>query len=190
MRKAIEELVNRGILVRKHGVGTQVAPGRSGRTFGVSSLYDELRQAGKKPATHVRVLEVQAANAQVADALEISPGDEVLHLERLRLDSGTPLAVMRNWLPVDLVDIDQAELEKRGLYEILREAGVDMRIAHQSIGAESATAETGALLDVPEGTALLSMRTVTYAGLGHPVELGEHTYRSDNFRFQITNVER
>jgi DNA-binding GntR family transcriptional regulator len=190
MRKAIEELVNRGILVRQHGVGTQVAPSRSGSTSGVSSLYDELTQAGKEPATQVRHLEVVPAEEDIAAALELGRGEEVVHLERLRLDGGSPLAIMRNWLPVNLVNLDRAELEKRGLYQILRDAGVDMRIAHQSIGAESASAQFAALLDVPEGTALLSMHTVTYAGLGRPVEVGRHTYRSDNFRFHITNVER
>ena len=97
---------------------------------------------------------------------------------------------MRNWLPAGLVEFERHELERRGLYEILRDAGVDLRIAHQSIGAESATAELAALLDVPEQVAVLSMHTVTYAGLGRPVELGRHSYRSDTFRFEITNVER
>ena len=191
LRKAVEDLVARGILVRKHGVGTQVAPSPAeGRPFGVSSLYDELVLAGRHPETEVRILETQFASPEVAAALELTPGDEVVHLERIRFASATALAIMRNWLPAGFIDLQEADLQKRGLYEILREAGVDMRIAHQSIGAESATDEAAALLDVPKGAALLSMHTLTYADLGRPIELGQHSYRSDNFRFQITNVKR
>jgi len=190
MRRAIEELVNRGILMRKHGVGTRVAPSPSGRPAGVSSLYDELHQAGRSPATQVRVLEVIEADEDTATILELQPGDAVIHLERLRLAGGTPLAIMRNWIPAALVELDRLELEKRGLYEILRDAGADMRIAHQSIGAEPADAESAALLEVPAGTAMLSLHTITYAGLGRPVERGRHTYRADSFRFEITNVGR
>ena len=57
MRQAIQELVRKGMLVRKRGVGTQVVQGHSGaditRPVALSSLYDDLARTGRTPRTDV-----------------------------------------------------------------------------------------------------------------------------------------
>lgn len=101
VRQAIARLVDQGLLVRKRGVGTQVV-GNSGqvrRSLELTSLYDDLSAAHRKPQTEVLRFGIAPATADVAAALQCEQGDRVLRLERLRKADGEPLALMRNWLP-------------------------------------------------------------------------------------------
>lgn len=190
MRRAIEELVAQGVLARKHGVGTRVLSQPNLRSTGVRSLFDELAVAGRSPRSKVIQLEVVDAEGDVASALEISPGTPVTHIERIRYADEVPFAIMRNWIPTSLVELDASRLETGGLYDELRNSGIRMRVARQSIGAEVATADKARLLEVNPGSSLLNIHTVTLADLGYPIELGSHDYRADLYRFEMTSVER
>ena len=117
MRRAIQDLVGKGLLVRKRGVGTQVVHGRVRREVKLTSLYDDLSKAGKVPGTKVLTNVVQPAPAPVAEELHTPAGDPVLHLERLRLAGGEPLAILRNWLPGDLLSPSDDDLEPAAIPE-------------------------------------------------------------------------
>ena len=190
MRRAIQELVNKGLLVRKRGVGTQVVAAQVHRSVALTSLYDDLSRDRQNPATAVLALEHVAAEAPVAEALGVPPGDPVLYIERLRSAAGKPLAVMRNWLPAEVVTLTRDDLEAHGLYELLRAAGVYLRIATQRIGARGATAVEGRLLGERKGAPLVKMERISYDDAGRPVELARHVYRASAYTFETTLVER
>ena len=190
MRRAIQELVDKGMLVRKRGVGTQVVHGRVRRELELTSLYDDLRATGQTPRTVVLVNRREPASAQVADELGIEEGAEVLHLERLRLADDDPLAVLRNWLPSKLISPSNEELEKGGLYELIRAGGTHVQIARQRIGARGATTEEARLLGGRKNGAVLTMQRTAYADSGRAVEFGNHCYRPDAYSFEVTLVER
>jgi DNA-binding GntR family transcriptional regulator len=191
MRRAIEELVDKGLLVRRRGIGTQVVHGRVKRRMELTSLFDDLVRSGQKPATQVLTRELVPAPGHVAERLGVRVGIEVLHLERLRLAREEPLAVMRNWLPVDLAETLTAEqLAARGLYELIRSTGVHLRIATQRIAARGATPVEARLLRLRKGSPLLTMERVTYDGSGQAVEFGTHAYRAETYSIEMTVVER
>src|SRR6187551_2205974 len=114
-RRAIQYLVERGMLVRKRGVGTQVVHPKVRRPVELSSLYDDLDTADRAPHTEVLDLRVVPATRESARALEIEPGTEVTWFERLRYAGGEPLALMHNAIPVDLLRLTAEDLAERGL---------------------------------------------------------------------------
>jgi DNA-binding GntR family transcriptional regulator len=190
MRRAIQYLVERGLLVRKRGVGTQVVRSSVQRPLELSSLYDDLVLAGRQPRTTVLTVENGPADDEVAAALAVEPGTTVVHLQRLRLADDEPIALMTNYLPADVLELTTADLEARGLYELLRAAGVHIRIANQSIGARNATAAEARLLGETRGAALLTMTRTAYDDVGRAVEYGTHVYRGSRYAFSLTLVER
>jgi DNA-binding GntR family transcriptional regulator len=191
MRRAIQELVDKGLLVRRRGIGTQVVHGRVKRPMDLTSLFDDLNRSDQKPTTRVLDRELVAAPAGVAERLGVPTGTQVLQLERLRSARDEPLAVMRNWLPADLAPVLTAEaLETRGLYELMRGTGVHLRIATQRIAARGATAAEARLLEVRKGAPLLTMERVTYDGSGAAVEFGSHVYNAETYSIEMTVVER
>jgi DNA-binding GntR family transcriptional regulator len=186
LRQAIEYLVDRGLLVRKRGVGTQVVRPRVRRPVELSSLYDDLDRIGEQPRTRVLNLAVAAAPDPVAARMELPPGTEVYVIERLRLARDEPLALMRNHVPLGLVDLDEERLSTSGLYQLLRGAGVTLKIASQSIGARNATAAEAHALDEPPGAPLLTMDRIVYDDIGRVVEVGSHVYRASRYSFELT----
>ncbi len=103
VRQAIQSLVDKGLLVRRRGIGTQVVHSQVKRPMELSSLYDDLEAAGQRPATRVLRHDVEEATGEIAAALGVPEGAEVRLVERLRLAHGEPMAHMRNHLPVDLL---------------------------------------------------------------------------------------
>ncbi|MES4890725.1 GntR family transcriptional regulator [Streptomyces sp. NPDC096012] len=190
VRQAIRCLVDKGLLVRRRGVGTQVVHSRVRRPLELSSLYDDLESAGQGPTTRVLRNERIPATADVAAALGLTEGAEVTVLERMRRTHGRPVALLCNHLPAPLLELATPRLESTGLYRMMRTAGVTLHSARQSIGARGATAGEAALLDEEEGAALLTMRRIAYDVSGRPVEYGSHVYRASHYAFDFQLLVR
>jgi DNA-binding GntR family transcriptional regulator len=190
VRQAIQHLVDKGLLVRKRGVGTQVVPTGVRRPIELSSLYDDLAAAGRDPRTEVLELAPVRIEDEVAKELGTPPGTEALRLRRIRLTGAEPLAVLTNYLPRDISRFTAADLGRHGLYEMLRAAGVNLRVAAQTIGARGATTAEARLLDERRGAPLLTMTRTAYDDTGRPVEYGTHVYRASRYSFALTLVER
>jgi len=181
-RQAIQELVRKGLLVRKRGVGTQVVRSTFSRDERLTSLYDDLAAAGKTPGT--RLLEF--ARVRLDDdvraaigAVEVSD-QEFLKIRRLRLADGVPLAVLTNYLPARF-ELSAGDLATRGLYACLRGLGANLKIASQRISARLMTEEEAELLDEEPPAACLTVDRLVYDDTGQLVEFGRHIYRAAQY---------
>lgn len=188
IRRAIQDLVDKGILVRRRGIGTQVVRSGVTRKLELTSLYEDLSSAKRKPSTKVLAHARSTADETVADAFGVEIGSPVLHVRRLRFADGIPLAILDNYLPSEFIDIKRADLEQFGLYQVLSSRGVDIRIAKQRIGARTATAEESKRLGIEKKSAVLTMERVAFDNKGHAVEFGRHAYRPDLYSFEVTLV--
>lgn len=186
MRRAIAYLVDRGLLVRKRGLGTQVAHAKVRRQVGLTSLYDDLAKTSRSPRTQVLSFAVEPAPDALAVELGIKEGTDVYVFERLRYAEGEPLALMRNHVPASLLPLSVADLEVHGLYELLRAAGITLKIAKQSIGARAATAAEARVLGEARRAPLLTMTRSAYDDQGRAVEHGSHIYRASRYSFDLT----
>ena len=190
IRQAIQDLVDKGLLVRRRGIGTQVIQRPVARPVDLTSLYEDLEKSGNPPSTVVLSHRVEAADAEAAEHLGVPIGTPSLHLQRLRLVGSTPLAVLHNVLPAPFTDISAEELVSTGLYETLRARGVVFSVAQQTIGAKAADSAEAELLEIETGSPLLTMNRTALDHSGTIVEWGDHCYRPDLYSFETTLVSR
>ncbi|MCX4514663.1 GntR family transcriptional regulator [Streptomyces sp. NBC_01619] len=190
VRQAIQSLVDKGLLVRRRGVGTQVVHSQVKRPLELSSLYDDLEAAGQRPATLVLRNTLEPATAEVAAALGVAEGSDVHLVERLRSAHGEPMAHLCNHLPAGLLPLDTGQLESTGLYRMMRAAGITLHSARQSVGARAATGEEAALLGEEAGAPLLTMQRTTFDDTGRAVEFGSHIYRASRYAFEFQLLVR
>jgi DNA-binding GntR family transcriptional regulator len=190
VRRAMQELVDRGLLVRRRGIGTQVVQGQVTRQVELTSLYEDLRSSHHEPGTRVLTHERIPATDDVAERLGVPVGSEIVLLRRQRTTDGVPVAVLENYLPLEFDDITTAQLEERGLYQIMRGRGVTIRIAKQKIGARRARGDESELLDIDKGGPVLTMERVAFDGAGRVIEYGHHCYRPDMYSFETTLVAK
>ncbi len=188
VRRAIQELVDQGLVVRRRGLGTKVANRKVHRKVELTSLFDDLRGEGRTPSTTVLSF-TREVDARASAALDLPPEAELLAISRLRCADGIPLALMRNWLPPDS-DLTRGELETTGLYAALRERGIKPVVARQSIGARMPSAAERGHLDIRGAKPLLTMTRMAFDATGKAVEFGDHCYRASDYTIELMVDER
>jgi DNA-binding GntR family transcriptional regulator len=189
VRRAIQELVDQGLLVRRRGLGTTVANSKVHRKFELTSLYDDLKRDGRQPLTSVLNHET-CTDERAAAALDLPPETPLLHIARVRYAGETPLAFTKNWLPPAFGDLSREELEGQGLYASLRDRGVRPVVAQQSIGARMPTAAERRHLDIHGTHPVLTMTRMAFDAAGRAVEYGDHCYRASDYTIEIMVDER
>ena len=106
-------------MLRRRAHGTIVTKVKVIRPVKLTSLFDDLAAADKRPTTKVLHNEVVKASDLVKGALGLEEGQLVVYLERLRFGEGEPIALMHNYIPTSLVTLSSDMLEEHGLYELL-----------------------------------------------------------------------
>ncbi|MCE3554680.1 GntR family transcriptional regulator [Pseudonocardia sp. RS11V-5] len=183
-RQAIQELVTRGMLVRKRGVGTQVVQPHVHREVRLTSLFDDLAAEGRVPGTELLSLDECGA-----EEVPEPPGlpARLTRIRRLRSADGVRLALLTNYLP-EHYSVSAPDLERTGLYALLRAQGASFRIAHQIIGARLMTADEATLLGEQEPAACVTVRRSVYDDTGAFVETGTHVYRASQYTVRTSLV--
>jgi GntR family transcriptional regulator len=186
MRRAMQYLVDKGLIVRRRGVGTRVVQPKVRRSLQLTSLYDDLQTGNQAPTTVVLSFGTVPASTAVAAALAIEDNAPVLRVERLRSARGLPIAKMTNYVPDGLIDATAEQFASTGLYRLFRSAGILLHSATQTIGARNATASEARLLDEVKGAALLTMTRTAYDDHGIAVEYGTHAYAASRYSFEMS----
>jgi DNA-binding GntR family transcriptional regulator len=189
VRRAIKQLVDQGLLVRRPGLGTTVASSKVHRKFELSSLYDELLRDGRQPRTTVLEHDI-CTDQRAAAALDLSADTRLLRIVRVRHAGSTPLALMHNWLPPRHSDVTRLELEGKGLYAALRDRGVRPVVAQQTIRARMPTSMERRHLEIRGSRPVLTMSRLAYDASGIAIELGDHSYRATDYTIELMVDER
>ena len=185
VRRAMEDLVHAGLVTRRRGSGTVVAPSQVRRQLKLTSLFDDLEAEGRRPTTRVLEFSIAMGTTETTDLLGIDPTSGVLTIRRLRFAGGEPLAILTNELPSEIAP-DYSALGTSGLYASLRQKGVTVAGATQSIGARVATQAEAELLGEKAGAPLLTLDRVAYSDSGRIVEHGHHVYRASLYSFDMS----
>lgn len=189
VRRAIQELVDQGLLVRRRGRGTTIANRKVHRGVELTSLYDDLLRDGQGPTTTVLECET-VTDERAASDLDLPADTPMLRIVRLRYAAGRPLALMHNWVPRDRADLTREELEETGLYAALRVRGLRPVVARQSISARKATAAEKALLEIRGSEPVLTMTRMAFDADGNAIEFGDHSYRASDYSIDVVVDER
>ncbi|WP_374438793.1 GntR family transcriptional regulator [Inhella sp.] len=180
-RKAIERLVEQGLIVRKRGSGNYIAPRLEQPLTRLSSFSEELHQRGFVPQSRWLSRGFVAAGPDEQIALELKSGERVARLERQRLADGVVMAFEVSVLPESV--LPEPEAVSASLYTHLSHTGQAPVRALQHIRAINADAKLAGLLEVQTGAAVLFITRVGYVASGKAVELTHSYCRSDYYDF-------
>jgi GntR family transcriptional regulator len=180
-RRALQVVSEKGLVVRKPGSGTYVAPRLEQPLSRLTSFSEELRQRGLRSTTVWLQRDIAVANSQELMSLGLQAGARVSRLRRLRRADDSPMALELSRIPETLIanplDVEQS------LYEFLDRAGSPVVRALQKMSATNATAEHAKLLEIDPGTALIFVTRIGYGRDGRAIELTESYCRADVYEF-------
>lgn len=181
VRKAIDGLVEEGLLVRRQGAGTFVC-GRVEKSFSrLTSFSEDMIARGRAPRSVWLKKEHGAVTPQEALSLGLSPGTPVYRFHRLRYADDAPMAVEYSTVPeFTLPNIDAVAAS---LYEALALTGHRPTRALQRLRAVPFQAAEAELLHIPVGSAGLLIERRGFLRDGRPVEITQSFYRGDAYDF-------
>jgi GntR family transcriptional regulator len=180
VRQAVDALVVEGLLEREQGRGTFVAPAKLDLEVRLSSFGEEMARRGMVPSSRVIAAEVVPATPDVADALDLMPGDPVHHLHRVRYADGEPMAIEQSWVPKLLVPGLFDSGPPASIYGELRAAGLEPDWGEDTVAASEVDAQGAAMLGLRTGAAVLRLARRTFAGQTACV-YSRSSYRADRY---------
>jgi GntR family transcriptional regulator len=180
-RKAIEQLVEQGLVVRRRGSGNYIAPHLEQPLSRLTSFSEELRRRGYTPSSRWLARSIGGALPDEQLSLGLSPTARVARLERLRLADDVVMAYEMSVLPVTVLADPQRV--QSSLYEYLAIEGRAPARALQHIRAMNADGKLARHLGVPLGLALLYITRIGYDSAGAAVELTRSYCHSDYYDF-------
>jgi len=92
MRRAMQHLVDKGLVTRRRGIGTRVVQPKLRRPLELTSLYDDLNRAGRKPSTEVLSFETVDAGEDVAAGRSDAGGGETSASRGVRVGAGARIS--------------------------------------------------------------------------------------------------
>ena len=172
VRQGISDLIDEGLLYRRHGVGTFVAQPHLERDHTrLTSLGGSARQEGLDTNVHVLIADILPTKLKVARSLSLDEGDLVVRVKTLRYVANLPVTVHDAYVPYKLFpQLLQEDLEANLLWEIFESYGFRVKRALQRLEAREADEEIAQLLEMDEGAAILYKKRKVFLDDGTPVD--------------------
>ena len=185
-RHALTALEREGMVQRRRGAGTFVAPPKI--HFNKLMGFTEL-MAGRNLSACSRVLSFSLVDNEQAVAARLGLADHTVlsKLSRLRLGAEQPFALETCYWPAqEFSRLTRTSFARGSLFSVLEhEYGVQLAYADEEADAAAAESTTANLLEVPRGHPLLRIRQVIFSTNGKAVLYVLGFYRSDRHNLVI-----
>lgn len=189
LRQAITNLTYEGLLIRKKGYGTTVAPSKvMGNARNWMSFSQEMQALGVTVQNFELHLSWKKASKECADFMNIPEGARVLCLERLRGKPEHPFVYFVSYFHPDIHMTGEEDMNKP-LYDMLAEKyGVKAKISRELISAQKVDGFLAEKLEISEGDPILLRKRFVYDDQSLPIEYNIGYYRADSFSYSIEFV--
>jgi GntR family transcriptional regulator len=191
LRKAIELLIDEELLIRRHGLGTFLAPPRLvDPLIGLHSMRDLVAAHSESYAVQIECHEIGRASPDERRRLALPPRAKVLRYQRRDLVGGEVICAARvTVLGAYAAQLDVAALRASSTYHLLEtRCGVRPARIRQTVYAGLASESVASLLAVSAGRPILVLDRVTYTSDEIPVEWGLLSYRHDRIECSVELV--
>ena len=190
VRHAISELVQRGLVEKRRGIGTIVrrkSPLLPIRQLGnMTSFVDDFDFKDVQFEDRVLAKDLIEATPELIEKLMLNPGDDVVMIERIRLADKTPFVLEKQFYSFahfsQLLDIEI----KGSMYHLLvDEFDVDLHHSIQTLRAVRPTAEIAQKLGISRVIPCMFLESIAYTSEDVPLEVLQSSYRGDRYLFRV-----
>ncbi|MBR5755031.1 MAG: GntR family transcriptional regulator [Erysipelotrichaceae bacterium] len=188
INRALADLESEGYIERFQGKGCFVKMKEISQNMSrFYSFTEELRKMGYEPHAKIISYSIIPANEEMAQALDISVGEDVVYLKRLRYADDVIVTLDRSYLPLKCVpNFDVSMITGVSLYEAIeKNYGFKPNHSEETIEAININADDARLMGVKEDTPILLVRRVSYFN-DKKVEFNYRLVNSKVFKYKMS----
>ncbi|HTJ98190.1 MAG TPA: GntR family transcriptional regulator [Bordetella sp.] len=186
VRKAVENLVFRGLVEIRRGKGTFVRNSRIDQQLTeLSGFVEDMLALGRHPTARLLDKRVVTATTSVACQLALPEDTRVYRIERVRLADGVPLSLDETYLPLEIGEkIVRHDLEAEPIFALLEDK-YDLPLIESKYQLEAtiADARVAQALDIAVGAPIFLIERTSYCAGPTPIDYEKLYYRGDLIRF-------
>ena len=181
VREALATLKDEGLIDRGTKIGTHVAIRKYDHGLNALVGLNETFKGYGEIRNEVRAAISVNAPPSVANRLRLAPGEQVVFIERLRYLGDLPLSLDMTYLSHDIgTAVLEHSLETNDVFSLIeRVTGSPLGSASLAVEAVAADPHSAAILQVPDGAAVLLLERLTHLDDGRPVDLEYIRMRGD-----------
>src|SRR4051794_2131135 len=191
VRAALDGLAREGHLVRRRGSGTYVQQPKIAQELTMTSFSEDMRRRGMVPGSRTVSLSRELAGARLGRSLQVSPGEKILVIRRLRLADGEAMAIETLHLPERFVPgLEPKDLDRGSFYELLGDRyGIHIAEGTRAIEPTVTDEDESEALGVPPPSPAFLFERTSRDAEGRTVEFVQSVYRGDRYRI-VTELTR
>lgn len=187
VRRAVEELVADGLLLKRQGKGTYVLEPKITKEFlSLTGFSEDVKKKGMKPDSVILEFEMVNPPTEVIKKLSLSPGEKVIKLKRIRRGDQKPMILETAYIPSCYKEILNEDFSKKSLYEYFeKKLKLEINRSELDISACKIRDYEAKLLDCAKGAATLCIERTTYLTDGKIMEYSIGIYHPQRYKFHL-----
>lgn len=188
LRRAVDELVHDGIVIRRHGKGVFVlAPSIEYQIDKQTRFTETLETLGINPQSRVMRKQKLLAHGGIAKRLEIESGEEVIFLETLRVAEEKPFCISSHFIPVKGFEQVLENYNNGSLHQFIdTHCNIQLQRTESLISTVMPEYEDCSLLNMPRTLPILRVKSLNFNIKNkQPVEYVITRFRGDAAQLSI-----
>lgn len=188
IRRALEHLLNQGLLFRKQGKGTfWTEKAHSIHEEKLSGINREIFNITGETSVRVLGKEMTPGSPEVRSFLGLPEGEEVVIFRRVRYTGSEPMSYTVNYLPARIGDqVRESHLEKRTMLETLESVcGIGLSIVKHEVEVTRASSEIAGHLGIAVLDPVLTVNTTVFERDNSPVEIVWSYFVENKYKFRV-----
>jgi GntR family transcriptional regulator len=188
VRRAVDELVDAGILYRLQGIGTFVRQKKLSERLTLNSFLDAWTQREGRFTVRIGEFERLPADNEIATRLAVRRGTELVYVQRLRFQKEALVAIDDRYIRADrCCRLTAQDIKTSSLVDYLRNReGMELDHGEMEIEARRANQRQAKALGLRTGEPILVRRMTFFTRQNEPVLTGTSIYRADRVSYRLT----
>ena len=192
IRRALQELAHQEKIVSVPGKGSFVLQPKIEPLTALTSFSENMRAQGYEPSYQDTQVTVISPTKQIQAHLKVPEKEQVLHIHRMMLADGVPMAIQNVYLAERVYCRNRSLfvpeiLNRISLYKLFElQLGLSLFRADEWVDASKATQEEAGLLQIKKDDSVLVIDRVTYAMTEpDPIEYVHQLYSASRYRYKV-----
>lgn len=194
IKKAVDQLVKEGLVVKRRGSGTFVKSLANEDVHDISMANQfsgfSKNFAGHEVTTEVVRFDIIHPEPEIAEKLNITTDDFVYDIVRLRKVDGRPLVIEYTKMPIELIPGIKRDVLEKSIYQYIEnQLHFKIQSAHRFIRALLPTEQEEKLLQIKHGTLpILEVEQIAFLDDGRAFEYSKAHHRGDEQTFRVVSI--